>query len=202
MAALQINPPENFTFSTPSNWSKWKTRFERYRIASGLSSKTGKDQVNSLIYIMGEQAEDIFCSFGLSETEQANFDIVLNKFNNHFVLKKNTIFERDQFNKQIHLDSESVNTFLTALYTLAEHCKYGDLHDELIHDRVVVGIRDKNLSEKLQLDVDLMLTKIIEKVKLSEVAKEQQEKLIENESASVNACEISCYNFSNRKKVQ
>ena len=88
------------------------------------------------------------------------------------------------------------------MYTLAEHCKYGDLHDELIHDRIVVRIRDKNLSEKLQLDVDLMLTKIIEKVKLSEVVKEQQEKLIENESASVNACEISCYNFSNRKKVQ
>ena len=86
---------------------------------------------------------------------------MLNKFNNHFVLKKNTIFERDQFNKQIHLDSESVNTFLTALYTLAEHCECGALHDELIRDRIVVRIRDKNLSEKLQLDTDLTLTKVI-----------------------------------------
>ncbi|GBO27926.1 hypothetical protein AVEN_237574-1 [Araneus ventricosus] len=44
MAALHINPPENFTFSKPSNWSKWKIRLERYRIASGLSAKTGNEQ--------------------------------------------------------------------------------------------------------------------------------------------------------------
>ncbi|GBM57176.1 hypothetical protein AVEN_55066-1 [Araneus ventricosus] len=187
MAGLHINPPENFTFSTPSNWSKWKMRFERYRIASGLSTKTGNEQVNSLLYIMGDQAEDIFSSFDLSETEQDHFDIVLKKFNDHFVVKKNTIFERTQFNKRVKLDGESVNTFITALYTLAEYCEYGVLHDELIRDRIVVGIYNKNLSEKLQLDADFTLTKVIESVRLSEVVKEQQEKLIEKDSASVNA---------------
>ncbi|GBO26978.1 hypothetical protein AVEN_29996-1 [Araneus ventricosus] len=186
-AALLINPPENFTFSTPCNWSKWKMRFERYRIASGLSTKTGNEQVNSLLYIMGEQAEDIFSSFGLSETEQDDFNIVLKKFNDHFVVKKNTIFERAQFNKRVQLDGESVNTFITAFYTLSEHYEYGVLHDKLIRDRIVVGIRDKYLSEKLQLDADLTLTKAIERVRLSEVVKEQQEKLIEKDSAFVNA---------------
>ncbi|GBM21326.1 Uncharacterized protein K02A2.6 [Araneus ventricosus] len=186
MAALHINSPENFTFSTPSNWSKWKMRFERYRIASGLSTKTGNEQVNSLLYIMGQQAEDIFSSFGLSETEQDDFDIVLKKFNDHFV-KKNTIFELAQFNKRVQLDGESVNMFITALYTLAKHCEYGVLHDELIRDRIVVGIRDKNLSEKLQLDADLTSIKVIERVRLSEVVKEQQGKLIEKDGASVNA---------------
>ncbi|GBM26628.1 hypothetical protein AVEN_85228-1 [Araneus ventricosus] len=128
MAALHINPPENFTFPKPCNWSKWKMRFERYRIASGLSTKTGNEQVNSLLYTMGEQAEDIFSSFALSETEQDDFDIVLRKFNDNFV-KKNTIFERAQFNKRVQLDGESVNTFITALYTVSEHCEYGVLHD-------------------------------------------------------------------------
>ncbi|GBM11090.1 hypothetical protein AVEN_242979-1 [Araneus ventricosus] len=68
-----------------------------------------------------------------------------------------------------------------------EHCEYGVLHDELIQDRIVIGIRDKNLSEKLQLDADLTLTKVMERVRLSEVVKKQQEKLIEKDSASVNA---------------
>ncbi|GBM34061.1 hypothetical protein AVEN_150747-1 [Araneus ventricosus] len=76
---------------------------------------------------------------------------------------------------------------MTALYTLSEHCEYGALLNELIRDRIVVGIRDKNLSEKLQLDADLTLTKVIERVRLSEVVKEQQEKLIEKDSVSVNA---------------
>ncbi|GBO42515.1 hypothetical protein AVEN_85193-1 [Araneus ventricosus] len=101
--------------------------------------------------------------------------------------KIHTIFERAQFNKRVQLDGESVNTFITALYTLSEHCEYGALHNELIRDRIVVGIRDKNLSEKLQLDADLTLTKVIERVRFSEVVKEQQEILIEKDSVSVNA---------------
>ncbi|GBN33421.1 hypothetical protein AVEN_158696-1 [Araneus ventricosus] len=160
-------------------------RLERYRIAPGLSTKTGNEQANSLLYIIREQAEDNFSSFGLSETEQDDFDIVLKKFNDHFVVKKNTIFERAHFNKRVQLDVESVNTFITALYILTEHCEYGVLRDELIRDRIVVGIRDKNLSEKLQLDADLTLTKVIERVRLSEVVKEQQEKLIEKNNASI-----------------
>ncbi|GBM44514.1 hypothetical protein AVEN_192545-1 [Araneus ventricosus] len=106
MAALHINPPENFTFSTPCNWSKWKMRFERYRIASGLSTKTGNEQVNSLLYIMGEQAEDIFSSFGLSETEQDDFDIVLKKFNDYFVVKKNTILNLLYTERELEDDSD------------------------------------------------------------------------------------------------
>ncbi|GBM82357.1 hypothetical protein AVEN_54786-1 [Araneus ventricosus] len=42
-------------------------------------------------------------------------------------------------------------------------------------------------SEKLQLDADQTLTKVIQRVRFSEVVKEQQEKLIEKDSASVNA---------------
>ncbi len=45
-----------------------------------------------------------------------------------------------------------MDTFVTDLYALAEHCSYGDLHDEMIRDRLVVGLR---YSERLQLDAEL-----------------------------------------------
>lgn len=44
-------------------------------------------------------------------------------------------------------------------YRLAEHCGYEALHDEMIRDRIVVGITNSASSEKLQLDADL--TKVI-----------------------------------------
>ena len=46
-------------------------------------------------------------------------------------------------------EGESVASFINNLYALAEHCGYGELHDEMIRDRLVVGIHDKKLSEKL-----------------------------------------------------
>ena len=61
----------------------------------------------------------------------------------------------------VQLEGESVDSCITDLYTLAEFCVFGGLHDELIRDRIVFGIRDKNLSEKLQHESDLKLSKAI-----------------------------------------
>lgn len=52
---------------------------------------------------------------------------------------------------------ETAEVFTTDLHKLADTCEYGGLKDDLIRDRIVVGLRDKGLSEKLQLDSKLTL---------------------------------------------
>lgn len=79
------------------------------------------------------------------------------KFKGHFVKRRNVIFKRAKFNNRKQEPGEPVDVFITALYALAEHSNYGTLHDEMIRDRIVVGIRDSSLSEKLQLDAELTL---------------------------------------------
>ena len=56
---------------------------------------------------------------------------------------------------------ETVDSFITALYRLVETCNYGELTDEMIRDRIVVGIRDNVVAERLQLDPELTLEKAI-----------------------------------------
>ena len=51
---------------------------------------------------------------------------------------------------------------------------FGNLREELIRDRLVVGILDKQLSEKLQLDVDLTLEKAIIRARQKETIRKQQ----------------------------
>ena len=46
--------------------------------------------------------------------------------------------------------------------------------DEMIRDRIVVGIRDFSLSEKLQLDAELTLTTAVAKVRQAEQIRKQQ----------------------------
>ena len=75
---------------------------------------------------------------------------------------------------RVQQGGESVDSFTTDLYILAEFCVFGELHDELIRDRIVVGIRDKNFSERLQLESDLTLSKAINTVRQKEVVKKQQ----------------------------
>ena len=87
-------------------------------------------QVNTLVYSMGDKADDILQSFNLTEADQKKYSTVKDKFERYFVKRRNTIFERAKFNKRKQEDKESVDEFITDVYCLAEHCGYAALHDE------------------------------------------------------------------------
>ena len=71
-------------------------------------------------------------------------------------------------------EGESVETFITHLHCLAEQCEFGVFKDEHIRDRIVVGLKDKKLSEKLPLDPKVTLEKAVTKARQSEAVKKQQ----------------------------
>ena len=48
------------------------------------------------------------------------------------------------------------------------------MNDEMICSLIVVGIRDRALSEQLQLDAELTIEKLKKRVKRCEVIQEQQ----------------------------
>ena len=91
-----------------------------------------------------------------------------------FIVRRNVIFEREKFSKRKPEDSENVENFVSSLYTLSEHCGYNDLREEMIRDRIVVGIKDANLSVKMQLDPDLTLKKATYMARQSESVRKQQ----------------------------
>ena len=181
-ATYQVQPPEPFTFSRPSEWPKWLRRFERFRTAAGLAEKGEEVQVNTLLYSMGDDADDILRSFQLSHDDQNKYAVVKEKFNNYFVKKHNVIYERAKFNRRKQEEGETVDAFVTDLHALAEHCAYGVLHEEMIRDRLVVGIRSAALSENMQLDSDLTLEKAVTQARQAEAVKLQQP-LIRSEGA-------------------
>ena len=82
---------------------------------------------------------------------------------------------------------EMAEQYVMALYDLAENCNYGDLKEEMISDRLVVGIKDNALSEKLQLDSRLTLESAKTAIRLKEAVHEQQQTLkgIENATSPV-----------------
>ncbi|KAL1480529.1 hypothetical protein MTO96_050945 [Rhipicephalus appendiculatus] len=108
---------------------------------------------------MRGKAEDVLTALCLTTANAKKYAKVIGAFDSDFVIKKNIIYERALFNRRIQDEGEPMTDFLTALYTLAERCDYGDLKDELIRNRIVVGVRDRKLSTKLQLEQDLTLEK-------------------------------------------
>ena len=60
-----------------------------------------------LVYAMGEKVKDIFASFKLSADDSKKYDTVLQKFKDHFIVKKNKKYERSNFNKRVKKEGES-----------------------------------------------------------------------------------------------
>ena len=67
-----------------------------------------------------------------------------------------------------------MEAFVTALHHLAQHCEYGALKSEMIRDRLVVGLLDARLSEKLQLKDSLTLDTAVKEARQTEAVKGQQ----------------------------
>ena len=126
-----------------------------------------------MLYIMGDKADDIFHSFELSE-DQKDYTFVKAKFDSYFIKRKNVIYERTVFNRRKQEEGESVEMFITALYLLVEHCEYGNLREEMIHDRIVAAVRDSTLSLKLQLKDKLTLEEAVMYAREAEMIKKQQ----------------------------
>jgi len=124
---------------------------------------------------MAEEADDIMVSFALTADDAKQYELVKSRFESHFIVKRKVIFDRANFNLRSQQEGESVETFITDLHCLAEHCEFGALKDELVRDRIVVGLKDKKLSDKLQLDSKLTREKAVTHARQSETVKKQQD---------------------------
>ncbi|CAI5671079.1 unnamed protein product [Oreochromis niloticus] len=153
----KFGPPEQSDFTQPAEWPIWRQRFSRFRVASKLGMESGEVQVKSLLYSIVRDAQPIYGSFVFPAATEARpspqfeYDLVIQKFDEHFVPRRNVIHDRACFHKR----SQRAEAFLRSLYE--QHCEFGGSKDEQIRDRIVIGLIDKDVSQKLQLEADSQL---------------------------------------------
>ena len=104
---IPLQPPGKFNFKSPDEWPRWIKRFEQFRVASGLDKESEERQASTLLYCLGEDAEDVLLSTGITPAERKKYTDVLSKFNEFFKVRKNVIFERARFNRRGQQEGES-----------------------------------------------------------------------------------------------
>jgi hypothetical protein len=104
---VNLKTPDNFDFSKPDQWSKWKRRFKQFASASGLDKEDDARRIGTLLYCLGEEADDVLSSTKISEEDGKKYDKVVEKFDEYFQVRKNVIYERARFNKRDQLEGET-----------------------------------------------------------------------------------------------
>lgn len=174
--ATQIPIPEKFSF-LPEDWLPWYEHYERYRGAMKLVDQSEGTQKNDLLLLMGPNVSKIFERIQKKETEFTTYRELVEALRKYFEKKINVVYERAKFNRREQKEGEPANDYISIIISMAKSCKYGQLEDELIRDRLIVGIRDHKLSESLQMDETLNLERTVEKITQAEAVKNQNKEL-------------------------
>lgn len=169
--------PNDFTWclkesvSEPFLWLIYGM-FEKYHIATKLDKDKGAVQVSCLIHEMGSEVQSSCKSFVFTEDRHHDdFAIVLQKFDECFIPRRNVIHEPACFHQCVQKPEKKADSFIRSLYDLSELCEFGVCWDESIRNHIFIRILEKEISCRLPLMRDMMqawMTKTVRQ--LEEVA--------------------------------
>ena len=127
------------------NWKFFRSSYDDYEVATGLDKKDNKVHLATLRTVMGKDCLSIFNLLPLTEDQRSSVKTCLDSLEEHFKPKVNVVYERYLFNSAVQNPGEKIDDFVHRLRELSKSCDYGMLCDDLVHDRMVLGMTDNDL---------------------------------------------------------
>ena len=107
----------------------------------GTMQRRRKSTGQYITVLFGEGAEEVLQAIATSlEKAKKRYCDAIETFEAYFRVKRNVIYERARFNSRNQLEGEPVEYYVPSLHSLARNCEYDILQEELIRDRIVIGI--------------------------------------------------------------
>ena len=190
IATQQLSkPPEPLNIKDSTHrgkqWKQFKRDWTYYKVATKIDKEGGAVRVAHLLNVIGKEGQDMFDTFNLNDEDCVNVAKALQEFENRCLPVSNVIYERYVLNKRVQEAGESLDHYITEMIKQAELCKYGNLKDELIRDRLVCGIKEDRIHEKLLSKKDLTLQKAIQILRTSQATQFQAKGMAAEQEALV-----------------
>lgn len=172
-----VKPVEalELTGNLSENWRRFKRNYEIFEVATGVSTKEEPIKISTFLNAVGPETVDIFDTLGLTALQKQSYTEVTKALETFCRARKNTVYERYLFYKRDQKDGESFDSFLMDLKKLVRSCEFGEATDEMMRDRIVMGITDKSLQTKLLETANLTYDMAIEKGRAAEATRQQQQ---------------------------
>ena len=170
------------------NWKKFKRAWTNFSLATELNKKPEPVQVATLLTVIGEEAREVFATFTgwAEEGDDAKIVPVLGKFAAYCEPRKSMPFERYRFNKRAQEPGESYEQYRTTLRKLSESCEFQSITpEEILRDRLIFGIRDVKVRERLLREPNLLLAKTDQICRAAESMTVQMKEIADESTAAV-----------------
>ena len=159
-----FTPPGQMLFdgNLREHWKKWKQELEFYLQATEKDRKSSKVKSSILLTCIGSQGREIYNTFAFSNDEDPmDFELIINKFNEHCLPQKNVTLLRHKFFTYRQKEGQSFHEFIVQLKKLSTDCEFNELRESLIKDTIIIGVSDDRLRERMLREPDLDLKKAL-----------------------------------------
>lgn len=131
--------------------------------------KRQRVQAATLRSVMGSECRHVYHhNLNLTATQQGDVKAILDALEAYFKPVRNVIYKRYVFGCCKQEEEESIDNFVTRLREKAATCDYGGLKDEMIRDKIVLGITNEGTRRRLLSEKNLTLLTAIEKCRTAE----------------------------------
>ncbi|KAL1446240.1 hypothetical protein WDU94_012387 [Cyamophila willieti] len=162
-------PKFQFESYTKKEFNEIKRKFNIYLQASEVKSKPSEVQVAHLRLCLDERINDIIDNRELNSNKTV--DEVFAGLEEELIPKDGVCFQQLEFYKRSQKPGESFQSFYLDLQNIAKYCDFGTQLDNCLKMRILFGIRDENLKERLYRNPELALKDIVQHCKAAEEAK-------------------------------
>lgn len=177
-STARIPLPMVFDGNLSENYRKFKQAFDNYLIATEKDKKTSKVKVAILLNLIGEEGVEVYNNFTLTNEDKLNYEKVIEEFNKYVLPKKNILYERFKFYNRCQEENEPFDNFLQELKKMVRSCEFGETSNDMIRDRIALGITDKKVQEKLFTDMkNIDLSSVVTLCRSRELGKFQINKI-------------------------
>ena len=189
MATATHGTMSEFT-PTKEDWTSYTERLQHYFAANDIRSSEKQRAI--LLTVCGAETYQLIRSL-LAPTKptEKSFSDIINVMSEHYQPTPSPIVQRYHFNSRSRKQGESVATFVAELKRLAEHCAYADALNEMLRDRLVVGINDSRIQRRLLAEPELTYKKAFELALAAEAADKNAKDLQGHRSESLHALQDS-----------
>ncbi|CAL1265477.1 unnamed protein product, partial [Larinioides sclopetarius] len=138
----------------------WRQELDNYLLATEKDDRADKIKIAILLNLLGSEGLEIFNTFKFEPPENKEvYAEVLKRFEEYCIPRQNVVYERYKFFSCVQQEGQTIESYVTQLKTLASTCEFEEQEKGLIRDRIVIGIRDNGLKERLLRESSLELEK-------------------------------------------
>ena len=205
---VAVKPPSNLNLkeNISENWKTYKQQWRNYAIVTNLSAQTEEYRVPYFLHCLGADALRVYKGLPFAtEEDKTNLSKIMEKLDEFAIGEVNETYERYIFNSRNQESDESIDVYVAALRKLAQTCNFCEcLHDTLIKDRIVLGVKSKQLRKRLLQERKLTLSKCVDICRSSEATTSQLQAISGTDNEEINRLKQrdSRFNTSQRNKAE